>query len=93
MSHSLSPHAEQYLDQIVAGGLYPSKEAALEAAVEALREKNDEIPFVPDEHMEAVERAIESANAGEATPMTQDDWARLRKIAHDVAASKSPRGA
>jgi Arc/MetJ-type ribon-helix-helix transcriptional regulator len=92
MNHELSPQYEQYLDQMVSGGLYPSKEAALEAAIEALREKTEEIPFVPDEHMEAVERGIEEANAGLATPMTKDDWASLRQLAHDVAAGKVPHG-
>lgn len=93
MQHELSPQSEQYLDKIVAGGLYPSKEAALEAAVDALREKNEEIRSVPDEHIEAVERAIESANAGKSTPMTAADWAQLRQRAIDVAAGKVNRGA
>jgi hypothetical protein len=92
MQHELSPQSEQYLEKIVSGGLFPTKEAALEAAVEALRQKNEEIPFVPDEEMEEVERAIEEANAGLATPMTQEDWAKLRQLAHDVASGKSPRG-
>jgi hypothetical protein len=58
MVKELSPQAEQYLAGVVAGGLFPSKEAALEAAAAALREKTDEIPFVPDEHMEQVERLL-----------------------------------
>ena len=91
MVKELSQQSEQYLASIVAGAL-PSKEAALEAAVEALRKNNEGIQFVPDEHMERVEQAIESANAGLATPMTQADWSRLRQLAHDVAAGKSPSG-
>jgi hypothetical protein len=39
MSRELSPQSEQYLANAVASGLFPSTEAALEAAVEALREK------------------------------------------------------
>jgi Arc/MetJ-type ribon-helix-helix transcriptional regulator len=89
MNHDLSPQSEQYLDQMVSGGVYPSKEAALEAAIEALREKNEEIPFVPDEHMEAVERGIEEANAGRLIPMTPEYWERLRQVARDAAAGKS----
>ncbi len=92
MQHELSLQSEQYLDKIVSGGLYPSKEAALEAAVEALREKTQEIPFVPDEHMERIEKAIESANAGKATPMTAADWAGLRQRAVDIADRKAARG-
>jgi hypothetical protein len=37
MADQLSNQSEQYLADVVAGGLYPSKEAALEAAVTALR--------------------------------------------------------
>jgi hypothetical protein len=55
-----SPQAERYLASFVAGGLFPSKEAAIEAAVAALREKTEPIPFVPDEHMARVEAAIEA---------------------------------
>lgn len=91
MQHELSAQSEQYLDKVVSGGLYPSKEAALEAAVEALREKTQEMPCVPDEHLERVEKAIDSANAGKATPMTAADWAELRQRAVDVAARKAAR--
>ncbi len=88
MEHELSPQNEQYLERIVAGGLFPSKEAALDAAVAALREKTDEIPFVPDEHMEAVEQGIDEAEAGLSRPMTDEDWSRLRQYAYKVAARK-----
>lgn len=89
MQHELSPRSEQYLEQVVSGGLFSSKEAALEAAIEALREKTEEIPFVPDEHMEAVERGIEEANAGRLIPMTPEYWERLRQVVRDAAAGKS----
>ena len=74
MDKELSPQTEEYLASVVAGGLFPSKEVALEAAVDALREKTESIPFVPDEHMERVEQAIESANAGSDN---SDDTSRL----------------
>jgi Arc/MetJ-type ribon-helix-helix transcriptional regulator len=86
MVHELSPQTEQYLEQVVALGLYASKEAALEAAVVALREKDREIPWVPEEHMEAVEQGLAEADAGLCQPMTEEDWAELRKLAEDVAA-------
>jgi Arc/MetJ-type ribon-helix-helix transcriptional regulator len=38
-SRELSPQTEQCLASVVASGLFPSAEAALEAAIEALREK------------------------------------------------------
>lgn len=70
--------------------MFPSKEAALEAAVEALREKTAPIPMVPEEHMEAVELAIESANAGRLTPMTPEYWERLRQVVRDTATGTMP---
>jgi hypothetical protein len=91
MSRELSPQVEQYLASVVAGGLFPSKEAALEAAVAALREKTEPIPFVPDEHIERLEQAIESANAGRCREMTDADWERLRQRARDAASHNPPK--
>lgn len=89
MANELSPQTEQYLASMVAGGLFPSKEAALEAAVAALREKSDQLQFVPDEHMERVEQAIVSSLAGRSTPMTAADWASLRRLAQDAASGNA----
>ena len=88
MASELSPQSEAYLAQVVAGGVYPSKEAALDAAVDALREKNADLSPIPEEHAELVERAIASSEAGRSRPMTDQDWARLRKLAIDVASGK-----
>jgi hypothetical protein len=86
----LSPRIEEYLASVVAGGLFPTQEAALEAAIDALREKTEPIPFVPDEHAEHVDRAIESANAGRSRALTDADWENLRQIARDAASGKPP---
>jgi Arc/MetJ-type ribon-helix-helix transcriptional regulator len=40
MKQSLSPIAESYIARAVADGKYPSREAVLEAAVAALRERD-----------------------------------------------------
>ncbi|HWC88600.1 MAG TPA: hypothetical protein VG433_03070 [Pirellulales bacterium] len=85
MELNLSQQSEQYLQQLVAGGLYPSTAAALEAAVAALRERGEQDPLVPEEHMAAVEQGLASAAAGLARPFIPADWARLRQIAHDAA--------
>ena len=85
MATQLSPQIEQYLASIVADGLFPSPEAATEAAIAALREKTEPIPFVPDEHLERVEQAIEAANAGQTCPMTPEYWANLRQIVRAAA--------
>jgi hypothetical protein len=90
MGKELSQQTEQYLASMVAGGMFPSKEAALEAAVAALREKTEAVPFVPDEHMARVEQAIESADAGLTNPMTSEYWEGLRQNVRDIAAGKSP---
>ncbi|HVA50074.1 MAG TPA: hypothetical protein VNH11_27150 [Pirellulales bacterium] len=86
MAYELSPQTEQYLAGVVAGGLYPSKEAALEAAVEALRDKSGPPPSVPEVHLELVEEAIASVQAGRLRELTAADWSRLRQHAHDVSA-------
>jgi hypothetical protein len=89
MATELPPKIEQYLASIVAGGMFHSQEAALEAAIAALREKTEPIPFVPDEHMERVEQAIESANAGRTRPMTPEYWESLRQVVRSAAADNS----
>jgi hypothetical protein len=90
MVSELSPQIEQYLASVVADGLFPSKEAALEAAIEALREKTEPIPFVPDEHMARVEQSIESAEAGRSRALTDADWQNLRQLARDAASGHRP---
>lgn len=90
MPDELSPQAEAYLASIVAGGLYSSKQAAIEAAVAALREKNQPLPNVPDDHMDAVEAALSAAQTGQLCEFTAADWSRLRGYAHDVAARVTP---
>ncbi len=87
MNVELSPQSEQYLESVVAGGIYPSKEAALEAAVAALRERDKQIPLVPEEHMALVEAAIESANAGHVREMTDEYWNDLRRRILESAGS------
>ncbi len=83
MNKEFSPQVEQFLSSVVAGGLFPSQEAALEAAIDALREKIEPIPLAPDEHMEGLERAIESANAVNTKRLTPEYWENLRQIVRD----------
>jgi hypothetical protein len=89
MSRDLSESTEQYLASVVAGRLYPSKEAALEAAVAALREKSRQVPLVPDEHLELVEQAVASSLAGRSRALTAADWANLRQNARDAASGRT----
>ncbi|MBS0207596.1 MAG: hypothetical protein JSS27_01455 [Planctomycetes bacterium] len=91
MSNGLSPQNEQYLAQAVASGLYPSVEAAIDAAVQALREKNPAPEFVPDEHADLVDEALAESAAGKSRVMTSEDWARLRQLAREVAAASGQR--
>jgi hypothetical protein len=86
MAIELSPQNEQYLASVVAGGLFPTTEAALEAAIAALREKTEPIPHVPDEHMELVEQGMASVRAGRTKPMTPEYWDGLRQIVRDAGA-------
>jgi hypothetical protein len=76
----LSPQNEQYLDQAVAAGLFPSKEAALDAAVQALRDASAEPPLVVDEHMDAVEAGLDEADAGKSLPWSTQDRETVRNL-------------
>jgi len=93
MSTELPPQLEQYLASVVAGGWFPSREAALEAAVEALRAQTERVPFVPAEHMERVEQGIASARAGRSRELNEADWECLRQRARDVASRNPPSDA
>jgi vacuolar-type H+-ATPase subunit E/Vma4 len=90
MSRELSPQVEQYLARVVAGGLFPSEEAALEAAIAALREKIEPVLAVPDEHVELIEQGIASLRAGRCRVYTDADWENLRQLARDSASSSQP---
>ncbi|MBL8827290.1 MAG: hypothetical protein JNM18_09910 [Planctomycetaceae bacterium] len=85
MANGLSPQNEQFLNRAIAEGLFPSTEAALDAAVSALREQSEAIPFVPAEHAALVDAAIEAANAGQSREMTAADWESLRQKVRSVA--------
>jgi vacuolar-type H+-ATPase subunit E/Vma4 len=90
MSIELSPQVEQYLASVVAGGLFPSEEAALEAAIAALREKIEPIASVPNEHLELIEQGLASLRAGRCRVFTEADWDNLRRLARDTASSSHP---
>jgi Arc/MetJ-type ribon-helix-helix transcriptional regulator len=90
MASDLSPQTERYLDQLVAGGVFPSKQAALEAAVQALRAKNETLPLIPAEHLELIEQGMASARAGRTRALGDADWQRLRQFAQDAASANRP---
>jgi Arc/MetJ-type ribon-helix-helix transcriptional regulator len=93
MSIELSPQIEQYLASVVAGGMFPSQEAALEAAITALREKTGQPPFVPAEHLELVEQGMASVRAGRTRELSDADWEQLAQHARDVASGNSSENA
>ncbi len=86
MSRELSPQNEQYLASVVAGGLFPTEQAALDAAIQALREKTERVVEVPEEHVKLIEEALISASAGRKRELGEADWERLRQRADEVAA-------
>jgi Arc/MetJ-type ribon-helix-helix transcriptional regulator len=88
MSFGLSPQNERYLDEQVELGRFPSKEAALDAAVEALR-SGDGIPEVPAEHAAALEEAFADLEKNGSQVMTDADWDDLRQFARDVAEGRA----
>lgn len=88
MHGELSPLTEEYLAKVVAEGIFPSKQAALEAAVAALREKTEHSIPVPAEHLAAVEEGIRSADAGRTREISDADWQRLRDSVRERAISQ-----
>lgn len=89
MSSGLSPDVEHKITEALASGLYPSREALLEAGVEQLL--NEQIPLIPGEHEALVEAAIESSSAGSSAEMTRREWDDLHQLVNDIAAGKQPR--
>lgn len=74
MSSDLSPQSEQYLADAVQRGVFPSRGAALERAVNLLRQREQLIRDV-NEGIEAIER-------GEYGPLDFDELkARIRREA------------
>jgi len=90
MTIELSPQTEQYLANIVAEGLFPTKEAALEAAVEAFRTSTESLPLIPAEHMDMVEQGMASALAGRSRELTDADWENIREHARQAATDNRP---
>lgn len=88
MASGLSPQNEAFITQAIADGLFPSKDAALDAAVEALRKQTDKIPFVPDVHQGLVEEALTDIEKNGSVEMTDADWQSLRQLAHDIGAGR-----
>jgi hypothetical protein len=92
MNNELSPENEQFLANVVAGGLFPSKEAALDAAIEALREKTEQAATIPAEHVELIEQGIASLRAGRCRALTDADRENLRQLARDTASGSTHGG-
>ena len=88
MSSGLSPDVEHKIAEALATGLYPSREALIEAGVEQLLD--EQLPMIPDEHEALIEAAIKSSSAGRSTEMTRREWDDLRQLVNDIAAGKQP---
>lgn len=72
MNVSLAPELEQFLNEQVRSGRYPSTEAAVSKAVELLKEM--------DEAESRLETLLQEAeDSGPATEMTAHDWADIEK--------------
>lgn len=85
MNYTISKDNQRFLDDLVRGGAFPSQDAALDAAIAAFRETSETEMFVPLEHEAALEEAMVESEAGLSAPMTDGDWAELRRIANETA--------
>lgn len=73
MSLELSPESLEYVQQQVALGNYPSEQAALDAAVDALRKRERKI----EELRAMLQPAIDEMDRGEGTPFDAEEIKRL----------------
>lgn len=73
MSLELSPESLEYVQQQVALGNYPSEQAALDAAVDALRKRECKI----EELRAMLQPAIDEMDRGEGTPFDAEEIKRL----------------
>ena len=74
MVKELSPHVEQMIEHAVATGLFPSREAMLEASVERLMHEHP-LP-VPQEQLDAIEQALDALDAGLGVEWNVEDEIR-----------------
>lgn len=70
MSLTFSPDNQQFIDQALSAGTFPSKEALLEEAVAQLRER--------EETLAAIREGLEQAKRGEGMTVEEAD-ARFRE--------------
>lgn len=75
MSSELSPGTEAFIAGALAGGTFPTREALLESAVEALRRQwsPDAVGQIPTEHLALVEQALADLDAGRGEPWSLDE--------------------
>lgn len=50
-----------------------------------MQDDNENILYIPEEHMEAVAQGLAESDAGLSRPMTADDWEDLRQLVRNVA--------
>ncbi len=87
MSGGLSPQIERKIAEALAGGLFPSREALIEAGVEHLLD--EQVPLVRPQDLALVEAALESSSAGRSAEMTRQEWDELHRMVADIAAGKT----
>ena len=76
MSIELTPRAEALIRQKVQSGLYPSIEAAIDAAIELLDER--------DRRLQRLRAAIAEGEEGEAIPWTPELMDQLSREAEEM---------
>lgn len=78
MASELSPQSEGFIRDALAGGMFRSRESVLDAAIDALREKQATTPLIPAEHMALVEAAIEDLEKNGGVEITDAYWDELK---------------
>lgn len=80
MASELSPQTEQFIQQAVASGLYPSREAMIDKAIEILHKAEARQALIHD-----VNQGIAEFAAGLGAEMTREDWDEIELAGIELA--------
>ncbi len=81
MSQELSPQNEQFITDAIARGLFPTREAVLDQALDNLRRQRE----AREELERELQKGLDELDAGLGVEMTDDDLAQFIQNAIDQA--------
>ncbi len=83
MDSELTAQNERYLIELVSAGVYASRAAALNAAVEALMVRAEDAFGLPLGSVSSRDAATTSLEPSESHPVDDDHWRRLDRLVEE----------